>query len=82
MNRDEFEEKLKLLVEAWCDRRELVPLRRILNGRAAINGLTDGWEALHDELRTIRAQNKDSLSENEVETVVELIHELDRMLKH
>ena len=43
------------LVHAWCDRRELRALARLLPAWSANNGLTDGWSDVLDALRTIRA---------------------------
>jgi hypothetical protein len=39
------------LVERWCDRRELGALASLLPAWLANNGLTDGWEILHDALK-------------------------------
>ncbi len=54
------------LIEAWCDRRELVPLKEILPGYLALNGLTDGWIHFYEVLSNLRAYYS-SLPEAEVE---------------
>jgi hypothetical protein len=76
MSSAEFGEKLDALISAWCSRKELRPLRRILNGSAALNGLTDGWAALLEELRTIRAQDRKVLTDVEFDLLVELQQEV------
>lgn len=77
MKAEELNGKLQSLISAWCERKELVPLRRILNGSAAINGLTDGWAGLLVELQAIRAQDRALLTEHELDLVVELQQEID-----
>lgn len=70
--------KIHFLIDRWCERRELQPLRRLLNGQASINGLTDGWIELRDELRTIRAKDKAVLKNDEIDLVIELIQSIER----
>lgn len=77
MSPEEIGAKIDYLVSAWCARKELVPLRHILNGAASINGLTDGWAELLAALRTIRAQCKDRITEQELDVVIELQHEMN-----
>jgi len=43
------------LIDAWCDRRELRALARLLPAWLDNNGLTEGWSDVLDALRTIRA---------------------------
>lgn len=43
------------LVDAWCDRRALGPLRLILRGYPLDNALTDGWMELLQSLYDVRA---------------------------
>jgi len=71
---EEFYKKQEFLIDKWCSRTLLEPLRHLLNGQAALNGLTDGWSEMLYELKTIRAQNKDLLSNDEFEVLVNLIH--------
>lgn len=70
----ELQSKIDFLVDAWCARKELIPLRRLLNGAAGINGLTDGWAELLAELRAIRAQDAARLRAREMDVVVEVQH--------
>ncbi len=66
------------MIDRWCERRELQPLRRLLNGQASINALTDGWYEMRDELRIIRAQDKAALNNDEMDVVIELIQSIER----
>ena len=77
MTREELGSKINWLIEAWCARKELGPLRRILNGSVAINGLTDGWAELLTQLQTIRAQDSERLTKQELNVVVELQQLMD-----
>jgi len=52
MNTDAFTKMFDHLIDNWCERKELGPLRLILNGRASLNGLTDGYEECLYELQT------------------------------
>jgi len=81
MEKSEFIKHQDLLIERWCDRRELKPLRRFLNGIAALNGLTDGFEDMLTELRTIRGLDRVCLKEDELEIVIELIHDIEDALE-
>jgi hypothetical protein len=49
------------LVDQWCERRALNPLRRILPAYPLTNNLTDGWHMLYDALRDVRACCRDEL---------------------
>ncbi len=71
-------EKIHFLIDRWCERRELQALRRLPNGQASINGLTDGWIEMRDELRTIRAKDKAVLKNDEMDVVIELIQDIER----
>ena len=50
------------LIDRWCERRALNPLRRILPAYPLTNNLTDGWHMLYDALRDVRAFCRDELS--------------------
>ena len=39
------------LIDRWCDRRELQALAKVLPAFTGNNGLTDGWNHLHDNLK-------------------------------
>lgn len=65
---------LAALVNAWCDRRALGPLRVILGCYPVPTGLTDDWAILAQGLKTIRAQHGRDLEPNEMDAVVRLQH--------
>lgn len=71
----------EFLIDRWCSRKQLKPLRHLLNGQASLNGLTDGWAGMLTELNTIRAQCTDELQPDEFETVVQLIHKVQEALE-
>jgi hypothetical protein len=54
------------LIDAWCERRCLSPLRQILNGWPS-NGLTDGAYELLDALQLARADGRDVATDFESE---------------
>ena len=62
------------LIDAWCERRAVDPLRVILNCYPIVNNLTDDWAALANGLKTIRAQHGRDLEPQEMEVVVRLQH--------
>ena len=70
---DEFFRLLRSLIDAWCDRRCLKALNRILPAYLGFNGLTDGWGGLLSALRNVREFAKDELTEPEMETVSNLL---------
>lgn len=47
------------LIDAWCSRRALVPLRILLPAYPLPNGLTDGWGALSEALLDIENLRSD-----------------------
>jgi hypothetical protein len=60
------------LVDAWCDRRAIGPLRVILGCYPILNNLTDDWATLANGLRTIRVQHARELDPSEMDVVVRL----------
>ncbi len=61
------------LVDQWCERRALGPLRRILPAYPFTNNLTDGWHMLYDALRDVRAFCRDDLTTAEHQQLGEAI---------
>jgi hypothetical protein len=45
------------LIDGWCARRALRPLRVVLQVYPLVNGLTDDWHALYDGLRDVRSSD-------------------------
>jgi hypothetical protein len=77
---NEFFERLKTLVESWCDRRSLRPLSRVLGPYLSFNGMTDGWVELAEGLKSIRAQDRDKLTAEETAVVDGLIRATDKAI--
>ena len=73
--------KMDFLIEQWCESRKLEPLRRLLNGKASLNGLTDGWEELRRELKTIRSLHRHELKEDELDALVDILHMVEDALE-
>src|SRR5262249_34762073 len=69
----EFFAAMRNLIDAWCIRRCLKALSRVLPAYTAYDGLSDGWNALYDALRNVRAFAQDELTAAELETVSVLI---------
>jgi hypothetical protein len=64
-NNSELFEIVDGLVDGWCERRALQPLRHILVAYPLSNRLTDDWGRLHEALRSVRAFCRDQLSAEE-----------------
>ena len=69
----DIQSHFEFLIERWCERRALNPLRYLLSARASLNGLTDGWEDFRTNIRSIRARYSAELPEDELTAVIELI---------
>jgi len=65
------------LIDQWCERRALGPLRYILNGWPH-NGLTDGLAILMDSLEKVRGLAREDLTPEEEELVDHAISILRR----
>lgn len=76
----EFNERIRSLVDAWCERREYGALARILPAWLNNNGLTDGWTDLCDALHAWGSfRNLPDAERNELKN---LWIELDRLLRN
>lgn len=76
----EIDPPIHLLIDRWCERRALAPLRFILNGWPH-NGLTDGIAELRDALDKVRAFARDDIAPTESELVHLLVNRIDRVLE-
>ncbi|MEL7025035.1 MAG: hypothetical protein AAGL69_14970 [Pseudomonadota bacterium] len=76
----DLQRHLEFLTDRWCARRTLEPLRRLLNARAALNGLTDGWSDFRFELQSIRADFQSDLESDEFDALVDAIDIADNAL--
>ncbi len=65
------------LIHAWCQRRDLVLLSAVLPAFTANNGLTDGWAAVMQGLRTIEASAQLPADESrEVARILALVEKM------
>ena len=60
---------LQTLLDAWCDRRALTPLRVLLNAYPLPNGLTDEWQQLHAALSDLENRHDDVITSHERQQV-------------
>lgn len=65
--KDDLFPLLDVLVDGWCERRALNPLRHILSAYPLSMGLSDEWHKLDEALKDIRALCKDELEVEENE---------------
>ncbi len=68
------------LVDAWCERRELVALRQVLAGWPLSGGLTDDWGMLARSLHSLAGMH--SLPDVERQTAKRLYVEIDSMIQN
>jgi hypothetical protein len=66
------------LVDAWCERRDLHPLARVLPAYMWNFGLTDGWGELLMALQTLRADRR--LPDDEQDLLERIIVEAERIV--
>jgi hypothetical protein len=72
--------RTEALVDAWCERRCLGALRQVLDGYPLTSPLTDGWGALGDALKAVRAFASDELIADEPAEVERLIAAVDHVV--
>jgi hypothetical protein len=77
----DFDSDMKALLEAWCDRRALPPLRIVLPHYPMPNGFTDELRRLVLALKTVRAQIGATLPAAEFDQVVALLHAAEEALE-
>ena len=76
----DFDYEMLALLNAWCDRRALGPLRIVLPHYPMHNGFTDEHIALSNALKTVRSQLGSTLPAQEFDKVVMLLHTLESAL--
>jgi hypothetical protein len=74
---EEFFGALKVVIDRWCDERNIRALARILPSYIAFNGLGDGWRLLSDSLKDTRALGHEAFSHADWESLNDLIHAAD-----
>jgi hypothetical protein len=71
--KDDLFPLLDNLLDGWCERRALNPLRHILSAYRLSMGLSDEWHKLDEALKDIRALSKDELGVEEKEKLNQAI---------
>jgi hypothetical protein len=69
-----FQQRMDLLLDSLCATRSLGPLRVLLPCYPMPNGFTDEAGQLLMALRTVRAQHREDLSEEQVNLLISLQH--------
>ncbi len=72
--------RIDKLIDGWCERRALGPLRQILRSYPLVSGLTDDWGELLNSLKDIRVACKDALKDDEATEVIELIRIVEKIV--
>jgi hypothetical protein len=73
---------LDSLIDAWCERRALKPLRYVLQGYPLSSGLTDDWHQLKEALENVRAFCRSELTRDEARRLGLVIVEIQNMLEN
>jgi hypothetical protein len=73
-----FNEEMASLLNGWCARRALQPLRIVLPHFPMHNGFTDELVELARALKTVRSQLGSTLPAEELEKVVALLNVAER----
>ena len=73
---------LDQLVDQWCERRELAPLRYLLPSYPMASALTDDWHQLYESLKAVRAFCRDHLSEEEQNQIGNVIVAIQHILEN
>lgn len=80
MNNDDILKNIEQLINNWCDRKALEPLRYILRSYPLHNGLTDDWGSLLESLKDIKGLCGNSLTGDERKMLVALINSIEDMM--
>lgn len=73
---------LNEMIDDWCERRALHPLRLILPAYPLHNMLTDGWAQPYDVLLDVRAFCTDVLTEEELRQINKIVVAIQSMLEN
>ncbi|HXQ49589.1 MAG TPA: hypothetical protein VN802_00715 [Stellaceae bacterium] len=77
---DQLFPALRQLIDAWCDRRALRALSRVLGAYLVFAGLTDSWGELRRALHEARVFARAELLPDELETIGAMIATIDQAL--
>lgn len=73
--------QIDALIDGWCERRALKPLRFILRAYPLCSGLTDEWGALLDSLKDIKGLCGNELTDEEKKLLVELVNAVEDVMR-
>jgi hypothetical protein len=76
-NANDIFSKIDKLIDGWCERRALKPLRFSLRSYPLCSGLTDEWGALLDSLKDIKGLCESELPTEEKMVLVELMNAVE-----
>lgn len=71
---------LDRLVDGWCERRALRPLRILLRAYPMASPLSDGWHELRGALRDLRCLREPDVSESEAVAIEDSLRAVDSAL--
>jgi hypothetical protein len=74
-------EKLDWLIDQWCDRRALHPLRFLLSVYPCALVHTDDYFQLLDKLKDVKGLCRNELTQEELGHVISAINEIEDTLK-
>jgi len=75
-NNDVFS-KIDILIDGWCERRNLKPLRYILRSYPLCSGMTDEWGELLESLKDIKGLCGKELTSEEKKVLIEVLNAVD-----
>lgn len=79
-NTTEIFVKIDRLIDGWCNKRSLKPLRYILKSYPFCNGLTDEWGMLLESLKDIKGLCGSELTSEEKKLITEIINAVDEII--
>lgn len=81
MTPPDFHDEMTALLNDWCDRRALEPLRLVLPHYPIFNGHTDELAELARALKTVRTEMRPTLPLEEFDRIVAVLHALEDALE-
>ena len=71
---------LDTLIDEWCERRALNPLRGLLPAYPILMGTSDEWHNLYNALRDISASYRDELKGDETKRLNRAVVAIQKIL--
>jgi len=68
------------LVDRWCERRALPPLRILLRAYPMVSPLSDSWHELRRALRDLRCLREPDISESEAVAIDDSLRAVETAL--